>query len=130
MIRVPLLIVSMALIWSAVACVSTPTATPIPSTATSIPRTATPVPPTAAPAPSVTSATATTPSNLRQDTLELVAPITEDDAGTILSDLQNLAGVTDAQTNELAIQITYDPNKITLQQIITVIESYGFHIKK
>jgi hypothetical protein len=120
----------MALIWSAVACVSTPTATPIPSTVTSIPRTAIPVPPTAAPAPSVPSATATTPSNLRQDTLELAAPITEDDAGTILSDLQNLAGVTDAQTNELVIQITYDPNKITLQQIITVIESFGIHIKK
>lgn len=130
MLRVPLLIVSMALIWSTVACVSTPTATPIPSTATSIPRTATPASPTAIPTLSVPKVTATTPSNLRQDTLELAAPITEDDAGTILSDLQNLAGVTDAQTNELVIQITYDPNKITLQRIITVIESYGFRIKK
>jgi hypothetical protein len=120
----------MALIWSAVACVSTPTATPIPSTATAIPRTATRVSPTAAPAPSVPSITATPSSNLRQDTLELASPITEDDASTILSDLQNSAGVTDAQTNELVIQITYDPNKITLQQIVAVIESYGIRIKK
>lgn len=128
--KFPILIIAVVLLGSIVACSSTPTATPIPPTATAIPATATPIRPTPFPVPSIPSAAPTVPSNLKQDTLQFETLLSEDDYSTFVDNLQNLAGVKDITTNGQVIQITYDPDTITLDRIISVIESYGIRVKK
>jgi copper chaperone CopZ len=131
-----IILVSIVLTLSVAACAPapTPTATPPLPTATLIPRTATSAAPTAAPSAtpiqSAPSATAAASSNLRTDTIEFLAPLSEDDADPLIQGIQNLSGVKDAQTNGQQMQITYDPTKINIQQIIAAIENYGFEVKK
>ncbi len=130
MIRALFFLVATVLAGSIVACSSTPTATPIPPTATPIPASATPIPPTPSSTPAVPSAAPTTASNLKQDTLQFETLLSEDDYSTFVDHLQNLAGVKDITTNGQVLQVTYDPDTITLQQIISVIESYGIQVKQ
>lgn len=48
----------------------------------------------------------------------------------VVDDVQRLEGVKNAQSSGQAIQVTYDPAKVSLQQIITEIEDYGVRVKK
>ncbi len=130
MLRVPFFVIAIVLMGSIVACSSTPTATPVPPAATPIPATATRIPSTPSPTPAVPSAAPTAASNLKQDTLQFDSVLSEDDYSTFVDNLQNLAGVKEITTNGQVLQITYDPGTITLEQIISAIESYGFHVKK
>ncbi len=130
MLRFPFFVAAVLMVVSIVACSSIPTATPIPPTATSIPSTATPIPPTSSPTPAGPSAAPTAPPNLKKDTLQFDTVLSEDDYSTFMDNLQNLPGIKDITTNGQVIQVTYDPDKITLEQIISAIESYGFHVKK
>lgn len=130
-ISVPVFLASIVLLLGIAACASAPipTATPVPVTATIISRPATLVA-TATPAPSEPAATATVQSILRTDVIEFLTTLSSDDTVAVVDDVQKLEGVKNAQSSGQAIQVTYDPTKVSLQQIITSIEDYGVQVKK
>ncbi len=121
-----LLLVSIGLALNIAACAATPT----PSTPTSIPRAPTSVAPTAASTQPAPAATATIQPNLRTDTIEFLTMLSSDDTVAVQDDVEKLAGVKNAQSSGQAIQVTYDPEKVNLQQIIAAIENYGVRVKK
>lgn len=123
--------VSILLLSSVPACAG-PTATtmPIPLTASTPTRErVTSVLPTLTPSQATPQPTATTSANLKKDTIDLVAPLSADDAETVIQALQNLGGVQDVQTSGQQLLVIYDSNQITLADIFTVIKSFGIAVK-
>lgn len=103
-----------------------------PPTPTAPPPTPTPVPPTPEP-PTPTPAPAATPTPevlLERATLEFRTTLPSiEDAEAILHSLQEEEGVKDGRANEDALDIRYDPEVITLEEIRAFVERQGFALK-
>jgi hypothetical protein len=119
------------LVLAGVACAPAPSAAAprVASTPTLVPLTGTPAAP-AEPTQPRAAATPTVSSLLRTDTVEFVTTLSSDDTVAVVDDVQKLDGVQDAQSSGQAIQVTYDPGKINLQQIVAAIENDGVRVKK
>lgn len=100
---------------------NTPTPLPEPS------ATFTPLPATA----TVTSTVATPDSNLKTDAIKFTGDVQYPEVlDKMRQDIFYLKGVTDVKVGYGEVDVTYDPNKITLKQIETVIEDHGYHVQE
>lgn len=100
---------------------NTPTPSPEPS------ATFTPLPATA----TVTSATATTDSNLKTEAIKFSGDVQFPEVlEKMRQDIFYLKGVTDVKIGYGEVDVTYDPNKITLKQIETVVEDHGYNVQE
>lgn len=100
---------------------NTPTPLPEPS------ATFTPVPVTT----TVTSTVATSDSNLKTDAIKFTGDVQYPEVlDKMRQDIFYLKGVTDVKVGYGEVDVTYDPNKITLKQIETVVEDHGYHVQE
>jgi hypothetical protein len=100
---------------------NTPTPLPEPS------ATFTPLPVTA----TVASTVATSDSNLKTDAVKFTGDVQFPEVlEKMRQDIFYLKGVTDVKVGYGEVDVTYDPNKITLKQIETVIEDHGYHVQE
>jgi len=87
----------------------------------------TPLPVTA----TVTSAAATTDSNLKTEAIKFSGDVQFPEVlEKMRQDIFYLKGVTDVKIGYGEVDVTYDPNKITLKQIETVVEDHGYHVQE
>lgn len=100
---------------------NTPTPSQEPSTAfTPLPETAT-----------ATIAAATPNGNLKTDAIKFTGDVQFPEVlEKMRQDIFYLKGVTDVKVSYGEVDVTYDPNKITLKQIETVIEDHGYHVQE
>jgi hypothetical protein len=98
-----------------------PTATVKPS------ATFVPLPATA----TTTSAVATAAQNLITDAIKFTGDVQFPEVlEKMRQDILYLKGVTDVQVGYGEVDVTYNPDQITLKQIETVIEDHGYHVQE
>jgi copper chaperone CopZ len=98
-----------------------PTALPEPS------ATSTPPPATA----TVTSSSATPSQHLTTAAIKFIGDVQYPEVlEKMRQDIFYLKGVVDAQVGYNEVDVTYDPDQVTLKQIETVIEDHGYHVQK
>lgn len=103
-----------------------PTDTPEPPTPT--PEPPTPEPPTSTPEP---TATPTPEVTLEKVSLEFQTTVPSiEDAERVLRLLEEEPGIKDGIASEVSLDIRYDPELITLEEIRSFIESKGFPLKE
>lgn len=130
-----ILILSMVLVTIALltACGGTnttpPTPSPLPPTATSNPPTATMPPPTSTSPPTPSSTPTPDETGLEEQKFSFVAPLaTQEEDERIRHGLTEISGIKKATVNEISVQVVYDPNVITVEEIRKAIEVLGYQV--
>jgi copper chaperone CopZ len=89
---------------------------------------------TLAPPPATAAATntvATSVQNLKTDAIKFSGDVQFPEAlEKMRQDILYLTGVTDVQVGYGEVDVTYNPDQITLKQIEVVIEDHGYHVQE
>jgi hypothetical protein len=100
---------------------NTPNVPPEPS------ATSTPLPDTA----TTTNITATPGQHLTTDAIKFTGDVQFPEVlEKMRQDIFYLKGVVDVQVGYNEVDVTYDPDQVTLKQIETVIENHGYHVQE
>jgi len=98
-----------------------PTLTPT-AVATTTPAT-TPTQP--APSPTPTSA-----GQIETEVITYSGAFSVEDLNTLILDIRTLSGIRDVQGGAQTLQVTYDLEQVSRQEIIDVIESHGYTVEE